>query len=208
VRDTGAGMSREVLGHLFEPFFTTKAKGLGTGLGLATAYGIVKQHGGHFHVESRPGLGSTFEVCLPRFTGLAGRTVTPRATAAVPGGNEELLVVDDDALVRSATARLLRSAGYRVRTAGGGAEALTLVTGPDGAPSLLLTDVVMPEMGGRAVAQALRQRVPGLPVLYMSGHAGSALGGEELARPLTAFVAKPFTPTELLSHVRGLLDQR
>jgi two-component system, cell cycle sensor histidine kinase and response regulator CckA len=208
LRDTGAGMSREMLGHLFEPFFTTKPKGLGTGLGLATAYGIVKQHGGHIQVESEPGRGTTFQIGLPRWTGAAGRAPTPQATAALPGGDEPLLVVDDDALMRSATARLLRSAGYRVRTAGSGAEALELVAGPEGLPSLVVTDVVMRAMGGRAVAQALRERAPDLPVLYVSGYASGALGDEELSRPRTAFLAKPFTPDEILSEVRGLLDRR
>jgi len=211
VRDTGVGMSVEVKAHLFEPFFTTKPAGQGTGLGLATVYGIVKQAGGHLHVASEPGRGATIRLCLPRLAAAAASPTPPRgvqqATAVQAGGSERLLVVEDDALVRGVTVRVLRSAGYQVVAAAGGAEALELA-GQSERPGLVVTDVVMPGLGGREVAEALRTRWPGLPVLYVSGYTRETIGARELSVPRTAFLPKPFTPEGLLEQVRHMLDAR
>ncbi len=209
VRDTGVGMSAEVKAHLFEPFFTTKPAGQGTGLGLATIYGIVKQAGGHIHVVSEPGRGATFTICLPRHAPTAAEEVAEPPGAAAPaqaGGTESLLVVEDDALVRGVTVRVLRAAGYQVVAAAGGAEALELAERAPVRPGLVVTDVVMPGLGGKEVAEALRARWPGLRVLYMSGYTREAIGAPELSVPGTAFLAKPFTPEGLLHQVRALLD--
>jgi len=211
VRDTGVGMSAEVKAHLFEPFFTTKPAGQGTGLGLATVYGIVKQAGGHLHVSSEPGRGASIRLCLPRLAAAAASPTPPRGIeppgAVQAGGSERLLVVEDDALVRGVTVRVLRSAGYQVVAASGGAEALELA-GQAERPGLVVTDVVMPGLGGREVAEALRTRWPGLPVLYVSGYTRETIGARELAVPRTAFLPKPFTPEGLLEQVRHMLDAR
>ncbi|MBL0275387.1 MAG: PAS domain S-box protein [Anaeromyxobacter sp.] len=207
VRDSGTGMTPEAMAHLFEPFFTTKPQGAGTGLGLATVYGIVTQCGGHVHVHSRPGQGTTVLVCLPRAPAEAARPGGPEAaTHPVVGGSELLLVVEDDPLVRAVTVRALQRAGYRVLVAEAGDEALRLVAQAAEPPALAVTDVVMPGMGGREVAEALRQRRPGLPVLYVSGYARDTIGPRELAVPRTAFLQKPFSAAALLAQVRGLLD--
>jgi CheY-like chemotaxis protein len=208
VRDSGVGMAAEVKAHLFEPFFTTKPAGQGTGLGLATVYGIVKQAGGHLHVQSEPGRGATFTICLPRLAPAEAEEAAEPAAAAAPqaGGTEALLVVEDDALVRGVTVRVLRAAGYRVEAAAGGAEALELAERAPARPGLVVTDVVMPGLGGKEVAEALRARWPGLRVLFMSGYTREAIGPRELSEPGTAFLAKPFTPEGLLQQVRTLLD--
>ena len=205
VIDSGTGMSDEVRRHLFEPFFTTKAQGEGTGLGLATAYGIVKQHGGHIQADGAPRRGTAFVVLLPAWSGEARAPAVTSATAT-PGGTEAILVMDDDDLVRIASARMLRGAGYQVRVASSGVEALAQVDGPAGAPHLILSDVIMPGMRGPEAVRRLRERIPGLAVLFMSGHAGDALSASDLAQPRTGFIAKPFMPEELLSAVRALLD--
>ena len=206
-RDTGTGIAPEVEAHLFEPFFTTKQPGHGTGLGLATVYGIVSQCGGHLHVKSEPGRGAVFEVWLPR-TREEVRPAVP-ARAAAPArqgqGTERILVVEDDAQVRAVTTRILRGAGYQVATATDGPRALAMPEQALGEISLLVTDVVMPEMDGRVLAERLRGARPRLPVLYLSGYAPDraldARGG-----PGLDFLPKPFTPAALLERVRSLLD--
>jgi len=206
VRDSGTGMTAEVQAHLFEPFFTTKPRGEGTGLGLATVYGIVRQAGGQIHVESEVGRGTTFHVYLPCRSGTAETPRPASLPAARTSGTESILVVEDDALVLNVTERTLRRAGYQVVAAGGGEEALRATEVSRQAPALVITDMVMPGLGGREVADALRGRFPGLRVLYVSGYASNGLGPADLAAPRTAFLAKPFTADGLLRQVRVLLD--
>jgi hemerythrin-like metal-binding protein len=204
VRDTGTGLSPEARAHLFEPFFTTKAKGKGTGLGLATVYGIVKQNQGEIHVESDPGRGTAFEILLPRSP--EAPTLAPRPVPVGPvGGSETVLLVEDEPRLRDLLARSLRGAGYRVIAAASGGEALALGAEAIEQTCLLVTDLVMPGMDGRSTADALRRRHPSLPVLFVSGYA------EEDGRPgelnaMTGFLSKPFTPGDLLTRIRGLLD--
>jgi CheY-like chemotaxis protein len=198
-------MSREVKDHLFEPFFTTKPFGRGTGLGLATAYGIVRQAGGHVHVESEPGKGTTFDVLLPRSAPAAVEAPPPSRSSA-PGGTETVLLVEDDAAVREAAARALRSGGYRVIAAAGAARALEALKAEAHPPAMLVTDVVMPEITGRELADQLRREQPGLKVLFLSGYAQDLIGRAGVLDPAESFLAKPFTAASLLSRVRKVLD--
>jgi PAS domain S-box-containing protein len=204
VRDTGAGMSPEVQAHLFEPFFTTKARGLGTGLGLATVYGIVEQSGGHIQVESEPGRGATFRILFPR-TQEAVAAAAP-APARAARGTETVLVVEDDPMVRGVTVRALRSGGYRVLVAESGRQALDLAAGEPGDLHLLVADVVMPGASGREVAEELGRRRPGLRVLYVSGYTQDAIAQRGVLDSGIEFLPKPFTASQLLERVRAVLD--
>jgi len=207
VTDTGCGMEHDVQLRVFEPFFTTKPLGEGTGLGLSTAYGIVKQTGGYIWVYSEPGLGTTFKVYLPAFADLA---VPPsdlvRETPS--GGRETLLVVEDEEMVRLLACRVLRERGYTVHEASHGAEALELLERIPLQPDLVVSDVVMPTMGGRELGTRLRERTPGLPVLYMSGFTGEDVVRRGLLDPGVPFQQKPFHPDALAKQVRELLDAR
>ena len=201
VADNGIGMDRATQTRIFDPFFTTKAPGQGTGLGLATVYGIVKQSGGYVWVESTPGGGSTFSIYLPRANNRS-RT-SGFVPVAVAGGTERILLVDDDDAVRRVAHRALELHGYAVTAAADGASALDLFDAAEF--DLLLTDVMMPGMLGPTVAQELRRHAPQLPVLFMSGHSAEiARGG--LLDPSTPFLAKPFTPAQLALKVREVLD--
>jgi len=202
VRDTGVGMPAEVLAHAFEPFFTTKPDGKGTGLGLATVLGIVKQSGGAVTVESEPGAGTTFRVYLPRIDGARPEPLAPPA-APPRGGNETVVVVEDDPGVRGATSRILRRAGYRVVECGAAGDALLLIERPI---HLILTDVVMPYMSGRELAERVHSVRPELPVLFMSGYAGKAADDRGVLPPGTWYLEKPFTESRLLGLVRAALD--
>jgi signal transduction histidine kinase/CheY-like chemotaxis protein len=208
VTDSGEGMDAATLARVFEPFFTTKEKGKGTGLGLATAYGIVRQAGGAIGADSRPGAGSTFTVLLPSVDGPPGHPEpAPAALAVADGeeGTESVLVVDDEVLVRDIAVRGLRARGYRVLVAGDRGEARAAAEqAPDLA--LLVADVQMPGGGGRELAATLRAARPGLRVLFISGRADGAAGDHPRA-PGTDFLAKPFTPSQLALAVRGLLDR-
>ncbi len=210
VSDTGVGISTEVQAHLFEPFFTTKEQGKGTGLGLATIYGIVAQAGGHVHVKSAPGSGTTFQVCLPRVE----RPETPQppapaaAAAAILQGTERILVVEDDALVRDVIVRVLSSAGYRVRAMGQPQQALGLADDDVNSVELLITDVVMPSIDGHTLAQHLTRRFPALRVLYLSGYTRDVISERGVIDSGLNFLAKPFTRTTLLAKVREVLDAR
>jgi PAS domain S-box-containing protein len=205
VRDSGCGMSADIKAHLFEPFFTTKPAGKGTGLGLATVYGIVKQSNGYIRVESEPGQGSTFEILFPRALAIPVATTAPRALVGTRG-TETILVVEDDPLVREVTVRSLRSGGYEVLTAASGREALAFTDGDLARVTLLLTDVVMPGMDGRTLADELRARHPALSVLYVSGYTHDTIAQRGVLASGIGFLAKPFTAPALLSRVRAVID--
>ena len=206
VRDTGSGMPADVLERVFEPFFTTKEPGAGTGLGLAVCYGIVRQAGGDIVVQSAPGEGTVFRVLLPA----VDAPVEPLDRAPAPGqarGSETILVAEDEPAIRTLVARALGARGYRVLHAADGQQALDVAAGLAEAPHLLLTDVVMPRLGGPELAVALRHRWPTLPVLLMSGYTADALReGREV--PESAFLVKPFTADQLSLRVREVLDGR
>jgi PAS domain S-box-containing protein len=207
VRDTGSGIPPEVMTHLFEPFFTTKAPGKGTGLGLATVHGIVAQSGGHIHVDSEPGRGTTFQICLPRTV----RPQVPRPASPGPtalGGSETVLVVEDDQRVRSMTVRALKERGYTVLAAGGGEEACSLAHDRPGAIDLVVADVVMPGKNGRELVEQLRHGRPGLRALFVSGYTHDAIAQRGVLDSGVEFLSKPFTPATLGARVRELLDRR
>lgn len=209
ITDTGAGMSAEVRQHLFEPFFTTKGQGQGTGLGLATCYGIVKQTGGHINVYSEAGRGTTFKVYLPRVYDVT--TVAPVTTETVPpcpGGTERVLLVEDEEPVRELAARVLRDLGYRVTTARHGQEALRLTRANlDQRVDLLFTDVVMPQMGGKELAYWYRLISPQTRVLFTSGYPDKSIVHNGEILPGLAFLQKPYTPAALAAKVREVLDK-
>jgi two-component system cell cycle sensor histidine kinase/response regulator CckA len=207
VTDTGCGMDPEVQAKIFEPFFTTKPVGQGTGLGLSTVYGIVKQSGGFIWSYSEPGLGSTFKVYLPVL--LVAPAEPPPSTPVAPrGGSETVLVVEDEDVVRSMACRGLREHGYTVLEARNGAEALALVEENPGSIHLVVSDVVMPEVGGRELAARLIVLDPTLPVLYISGYTGEDVVQRGLMDADAPFQQKPFTPDGLARSVRELLDLR
>ena len=208
VSDTGSGMSTETQARIFEPFFTTKAQGKGTGLGLATVYGIVRQSDGHISVESAPGAGATFRVYLPRVAEAVTPAATPGTVTAPAVGRETVLLAEDEPLVRLLARRVLEQAGYTVLVAAGGAEALETARRHDGPIHLLLTDVVMPEMSGRDLVRHLLDLRPGVPVLYMTGYSDEAIARHGVLDPGTALIQKPFTPAALARKVREALDAR
>jgi two-component system, cell cycle sensor histidine kinase and response regulator CckA len=207
VRDTGQGMDGETKAHLFEPFFTTKDAGRGTGLGLSTVYGIVKQNGGYVFVDSEPACGTTFRLYFPR---LPVAEIAPAPAARSPrrttGGSERILLVDDDLGVRNFAARVLSSRGYAVLSASSPDEAVELSEEQEGRIDLLLTDVVMPGTTGRALANIMRESTPGLKVLYMSGYTTEAIVDHGILDPAIAFIGKPFTAERLALKVRETLD--
>ena len=207
VSDTGVGMEPETLSRLFEPFFSTKEKGKGTGLGLATAYGIVKQSGGHVAVESAPGRGTTFRIWLPEVEVETPAAVPAPAGTTAPAGSETILLVEDEDAVRGLLHEVLAESGYKVLQASSGAEALRVSRAHAGPVDLLLTDVVMPGMGGREVATALAAERPGLRVLFASGYTAEAIARHGVLEPGTDLIHKPFTPDALLRRVRERLDR-
>ncbi len=205
VTDTGMGMDAETRARIFEPFFTTKAVGKGTGLGLATVYGIVKQSGGYIYVHSGPGQGTTFTIDLPRVRE-APDARPPTALDAPAPGSETILLVEDDASVRTLARRTLETAGYRVLEARDGEEALAVAGASVEAFALILTDVIMPGLRGPALVQRLTGIRPGLKVLYMSGYTDTVVRSEGLLEPGRNLLEKPFTPAALLRSVRHALD--
>jgi CheY-like chemotaxis protein len=206
VSDTGVGITDEVKGRLFEPFFTTKGVGKGTGLGLATVEGIVKQGGGAVEVQSEPGRGSTFAVYLPRVE-LPVTANEPAAPGLPPRGAETVLVAEDDPGVRALTCQVLRDAGYEVVEAGDGEEAVRAAAARPGPLHLLVTDVVMPGMSGRELAEAIAARHPEVRVLYLSGYTDDAVVRHGIQEKQAAFLQKPFTPASFAQSVRGVLDR-
>ncbi len=208
VTDTGIGMDANIKAHVFEPFFTTKEKGKGTGLGLATVYGIVKQSGGYIWVYSEPGHGTTFKIYLPRIEGTPPPTAPKPAAPESLRGSETVLLVEDEAAVRNLTRRVLEGYGYAVLTTENGHEALQAAQERQGPIHLLVTDVVMPKMGGRELAQRLAPGRPEMKVLYLSGYTDNAIVHHGVLEPGIAFLQKPFTPQSLARKVREVLDAR
>ncbi|HSB60893.1 MAG TPA: PAS domain S-box protein, partial [Vicinamibacteria bacterium] len=206
VCDTGAGMSPETQSHVFEPFFTTKEVGKGTGLGLATVYGIVKQSGGYIGVQSELGRGSTFEIYLPRVEeALDGRP--EGAPVQVPRGAETILLVEDEEAVRGLVREILEGAGYRVLEAASGDDALQLSGDHAGPIHLMVTDVVMPGMSGPQLVRRMADSRPDMRILYASGYTDDALGPHGVLKPGVAFIQKPWSPDLLAARVREVLDE-
>jgi two-component system cell cycle sensor histidine kinase/response regulator CckA len=206
VSDTGVGMDSETQAHIFEPFYTTKSGGRGTGLGLSTVYGIVKQSGGYIWVYSEPGKGSTFKVYLPRVEGKAATSATPKEKSDVAAGTETILLVEDEVGVRQLAEVLLKQQGYNVLTAKDTDDAQKIAAERAGEIHLLLTDVVMPGMSGRELAKLISSRYPQTRILYMSGYTDNVIATGGVLEPGVAFLQKPFTPRGMASKVREVLD--
>ncbi|MEZ5419881.1 MAG: PAS domain S-box protein [Vicinamibacterales bacterium] len=204
VNDTGRGMDRETLSRVFEPFFTTKGPGEGTGLGLATVYGIVSQHGGSIGADSAPGRGTTFRVSFPRNSGPAPEGVAATHAAPATNGTETILLVEDEPMVRRLVQAMLAARGYTVLEASSGEDALERFGSAMASVDLLVTDVVMPGINGRVLAERLSTLKPGLKVLYISGYTDDAVLGAQAAR--VSFLRKPFAPDTLRATVRDVLD--
>ncbi|GFO68863.1 hypothetical protein GMLC_24420 [Geomonas limicola] len=206
--DNGCGMAEETLRHIYEPFFTTKESGRGTGLGLATVYGVVKQHDGYIEVWSRPGQGTTFKVFLPLAGPAAGHTpLEERGTAArrTLGSGKSILLVEDNALIRDMARDLLEGYGYRTLVAGTPLAALELATRPEEHIDLLVSDVVLPEMNGPELYERVLEYHPRLPVLYISGYTGNVVLHKSTMEMETSFLTKPFTLEQFLARIRGIL---
>ncbi|MFI5380950.1 MAG: ATP-binding protein, partial [Tepidisphaerales bacterium] len=206
VSDTGSGMDRETQSHLFEPFFTTKGVGAGTGLGLATVYGIVKQNNGWINVDSKLGRGTTFTIYLPRHVNKAGPTLSDGATQSVVRGHETILLVEDESLILTMTTTMLQKQGYTVLAAGTPGEAIRLAREHAGEIHLLMTDVVMPEMNGRDLARNLLSLYPGLKRLFMSGYTADVIAHHGVLDEGVYFMQKPFSMSRLSVKVRQALD--
>jgi CheY-like chemotaxis protein len=207
VTDTGTGMDEATQAKIFEPFFTTKGQGKGTGLGLATVYGIVKQSGGFIWVYSELGHGTSFKIYLPRVVeALDAHRADVPAAPAVPRGTETVLVVEDAPAVRAVARHVLERQGYTVIEAAGGDAALQLAAAHAGPIHLLLTDVVMPGLSGRQVAEKLAIRRPEMRVLYASGYTDDSIVRHGILEEGIAYLQKPFTPESLARKVRAVLD--
>jgi CheY-like chemotaxis protein len=206
ISDNGIGMSAETRAHLFEPFFTTKVKGKGTGLGLATVYGIVKQSNGFIWVYSEPGKGTTFKVYFPRVEGKSAAIAAREEEEQNYDGTETILLVEDEAAVRNLASRVLKDRGYAVIEAGDGAEALRLAEEFSGEIHLLLTDVIMPGMSGSVLAAKLAAMRPGTRSLFISGYTDNAIVHHGILDSGVAFLEKPFSPNRLAGKVREVLQ--
>jgi two-component system cell cycle sensor histidine kinase/response regulator CckA len=204
--DTGVGMTPEVQAHIFEPFYTTKPPGKGTGLGLATVYGIVKQSDGYIWVYSEPGHGTTFKIYLPREANGVSVLAPPARPLAAPGGTETIMVVEDDAQIRGLVRGVLDASGYTVLEARRGEEALREGEHHGGPIHLLLTDVVMPGISGRELAERLAARHAGLKVLFMSGYTDQVVVERGMIEARAPFLQKPFSPEALRRKLREVLD--
>jgi two-component system cell cycle sensor histidine kinase/response regulator CckA len=206
VSDTGCGMDHATMARIFEPFFTTKGT-QGTGLGLATVYGIVKQSGGHIEVHSELGLGTTFRVYLPRERKGIGVSKSPSRSKVTARGSETVLLAEDEEGVRTLARLILQKNGYKVLEARHGGEALLICEQHQNAISLLITDVVMPNLSGRQLADRLLPLQPEMRVLYLSGYTDDAIVRHGIVNADTPFLPKPFTPDALAQKVREVLDQ-
>jgi PAS domain S-box-containing protein len=208
VSDTGTGMTREVQQRLFDPFFTTKEQGRGTGLGLSTVYGIVQQSGGEICVCSAVGMGTTFQVYFPRLIPSADEQPDDVKRRDVPRGSETVLLVEDDASLRSLAVRVLKNYGYEVLVASCGQEALAIASEPATLIDVVISDVVMPGMNGRQLVEKLFELRPEMPSLLMSGYADDHILRRGILQGETAFLQKPFTPEQLARKLRGVLDSK
>ncbi len=206
VTDTGSGMTAEIRSHLFEPFYTTKERGKGTGLGLSTVYGIVKQHGGEIFVYSEPDRGSTFKIYFPQVVEAASPAAAEAVSVPLPRGSETVLVVEDEEGVRKLVRSVLELNGYHVLEADSGETALEISSAHEGEIELLVTDVIMPKMSGRDLAEALVLLRPSIKVLFLSGYADRAIIEHGILDTGAAFMQKPFTPQALARKVREVLD--
>jgi len=206
VTDTGPGMTAETLAHIFEPFFTTKERGKGTGLGLATVYGVVKQSNGYIWVDSAPGKGSSFKIYLPRHTGAVTTEVQGGDSDERLCGSEAILLVEDAEPLRKLAGTFLEAGGFRVLSAESGEHAMEVAATHRGVLDLLLTDVVMPGMNGRVLAEQLSRQQPGLKVLYMSGYTDAFIAGHGVLEEGIHLLHKPFTEKSLIRKVREVLD--
>jgi len=208
VSDTGIGMDRATQAHIFEPFFTTKEPSKGTGLGLATVYGIVKQSGGWIGVDSEPGRGATFKIFLPQVVGpveVAERDERIVASSPPLFGSETILLVEDEKGIRELAGKFLTHNGYTVLAAGNGADALDLARHHSGQVDLLVTDMVMPKLDGRELVRLLTQSLPHVKVLLISGY--SHQNGRDTGLEETPYLSKPFSMEQLVRKVREVLDR-
>jgi len=205
--DSGTGIDAETLAHIFEPFFTTKEVGKGTGLGLATVYGVVKQSGGYIWVDSKPRQGATFQIFLPRVEEPATSITATTPLAKTVGGSETILLVEDAESLRKLTRSFLESHGFQVLVAQNGEEAIQVEARHSGKIDLLLTDVVMPGMNGRVLSERLLPKQPGMRVLYISGYTDSFIVGHGVLERGMVLLHKPFTEDALIGKVREVLDR-
>jgi CheY-like chemotaxis protein len=211
ISDTGVGIDEDTRAHLFEPFFTTKERGEGTGLGLSTVFGIVRQSGGHIQVLSQPGQGTTFRIYLPRAEGTVDTVVPPLRTPLSDDllcGTETVLVAEDETAVRDLAVSVLKSCGYQVLAARSGPEALRIGKEHEGPIHMLIADMVMPQMSGRELVERFLLTRPDTCILYISGYANQEITHEGVLAPGTNFLPKPFTVEELTRKVRETLDDR
>jgi CheY-like chemotaxis protein len=206
VIDTGIGMDKKTQDRIFDPFFTTKPSGKGTGIGLSTVFGIVRQHGGHIILESRPGQGTTIKIYLPKEADdKTGAEITQEAEDQHLG-SETILVVEDSKEVLAAISVGLEAFGYKVIEANGSEKAIEIINGSHGNIDMLITDVVMPGLSGREVAEAFRLKYDKLPIIFMSGHTSEIDPGALQKIKRSSFIQKPFSPSQIASRVRNILD--
>ncbi len=208
ITDSGSGMSQEVRDRIFEPFFTTKERGRGTGLGLATVYGIIKQHKGYIYVSSAEGYGTTFVIYLPAAALPSGREAPEENRTVLRQGEETLLVVEDDPMVRRLIIDILAPLGYRILDAPNGPDAIRLVEAHAGPINMLVTDVVMPMMNGKELADVIKERIPGIKVLYLSGHPTDVLGRRGILDEGIAYLQKPILPAALVAKIQEVFSLR
>jgi len=207
ISDTGSGMNKETRDHIFDPFFTTKEIGKGTGLGLSTVYGIIKQNNGFIWVYSVPGQGTTFKIYLPKLKEDAEAEEKERIPVGDLNGSETVFIVEDDDKLRNLTRKILERYGYSALEAENGEDALRFSEEYEGQIDLILTDVVMPKMSGKELAEQLKSLRPEIKVVYMSGYTGNAIVHHGILPPWLNFLEKPFTPECLARKVREVLDR-
>lgn len=208
VTDTGTGIADEVRARMFEPFYTTKEWGRGTGLGLSMVYGAVKQAGGLIDVKTEVGRGTTFRVYLPRVDEMPESLSAELRDCRLPGGCETVLLVEDETVVRDMTLKLLKRLGYRAMAAANGTEALEIVSRHREGIDLLMTDVVMPKMNGRELAEKIAVRYPSIKVLFSSGYTEDIIARHGIADERFNFISKPFTPMALAKRIREVLERK